>query len=177
MNSEYLFKNRIERSSGQGFAWLAFVNFATCYDAAQQDADRHNRVVPPRKAMSPNEHQKNGHQEKFRRGVEQFNARQFFEAHETWEEIWLASPEPEKTFLQGIIQIAAAFHHYGRGNTRGTRTLLEAGLKRLDRFPPMHNQLALDALRAAARSWSEALSSGSDLGSAQLPKIAYARRD
>ena len=72
------------------------------------------------------------HQEKFRRGVVQFNTRLFFEAHETWEEIWLASPEPEKTFLQGIIQIAAAFHHYGRGNTRGARTLLEAGLRRLE---------------------------------------------
>ena len=72
---------------------------------------------------------------KFRRGVEQFNARQFFEAHETWEEIWLGSPEPEKTFLQGIIQIAAAFHHYTRGNMRGTRILLEAGLAALGALP------------------------------------------
>src|SRR6202163_2712152 len=94
----------------------------------------------------------NKQQEKFRRGVEQFNTRLFFEAHETWEEIWLASPEPEKTFLQGIIQIAAAFHHYGRGNTRGTRTLLEAGLRRLERFPDLHNELALEALREAARN-------------------------
>jgi predicted metal-dependent hydrolase len=115
------------------------------------------------------------HQEKFRRGVEQFNSRQFFEAHETWEEIWLGSPEPEKTFLQGIIQIAAAFHHYTRGNMQGARTLLEAGLRRLERFPDLHNELALEALRAAARNWADTLTCGHDPGPAQVPKIAYAR--
>jgi len=117
------------------------------------------------------------HQEKFRRGDEQFNTRHFFEAHETWEEIWLGSPEPEKTFLQGIIQIAAAFHHYTRGNVQGTRTLLEAGLRRLESFPAVHNQLALEALRAAARNWADTLTRGHDPGSAQVPKIAYARND
>src|SRR5207302_8977166 len=38
--------------------------------------------------------------EKFQKGVEQFNHGHFFEAHETWEEIWLPAPEPERTFLQ-----------------------------------------------------------------------------
>jgi predicted metal-dependent hydrolase len=117
------------------------------------------------------------HREKFRRGVEQFNTRQFFEAHETWEEIWLASPEPEKTFLQGIIQISAAFHHYTRGNTRGARTLLDAGLRRLERFPDVHNQLALEALRAAARNWAETLTRGHDPGPARVPKIVYAQNE
>jgi uncharacterized protein len=114
------------------------------------------------------------HREKFRRGVDQFNTRRFFEAHETWEEIWLGSPEPERTFLQGIIQITAAFHHYTRGNTKGARNLINAGLGRLENFPAIHNQLALEALRAAARTWAEALNRGYDPGSAQIPKIAYA---
>jgi hypothetical protein len=117
------------------------------------------------------------HHEKFRRGVEQFNSRQFFEAHETWEEIWLASPEPDKTFLQGIIQIAAAFHHYSRGNTLGTCNLLVAGLRRLEPFPPIHNELALETLRVAARHWSERLKCGDDPGAAQVPTIAYVRDD
>jgi len=115
-------------------------------------------------------------EEKFRRVVEQFNTGHFFEAHETWEEIWLSSPEPEKTFLQGIIQIAAAFHHYSRGNTQGTRNLLEAGLRRLERFPAIHNELALEALRAAARNWADTLTRGNDLGPEQVPKIAHARK-
>jgi len=114
-----------------------------------------------------------GHQEQFRRGVEQFNGRLFFEAHETWEEIWLASTEPEKTFLQGIIQVAAAFHHYGRGNMRGTRSLLEAGLKRLERFPDVHRNLALESLRVEARAWVEEITDGKDLSAERVPKILY----
>jgi hypothetical protein len=26
--------------------------------------------------------------------------------------VWLVAEEPEKTFLQGLIQVAAAFHHF-----------------------------------------------------------------
>jgi predicted metal-dependent hydrolase len=107
----------------------------------------------------------------FRRGIEQFNSRQFFEAHETWEEIWLHAAEPEKTFLQGIIQVAAAFHHYRRGNRAGTQSLLKAGLRKLDHFPGDHHGLKLEALRAAANRWAAALATGEDPGEAELPQI------
>ncbi len=39
--------------------------------------------------------------------------------------------EPEKTFLQGLIQVAAAFHHFQRGNCAGTISLLRSALRRL----------------------------------------------
>jgi predicted metal-dependent hydrolase len=128
--------------------------------------------MPGHKPETPLEHQR-----KFRRGVEQFNARQFFDAHESWEEIWLGSPEPEKSFLQGIIQITAAFHHYTHGNLRGTRSLMEAGLRRLEPFPPRHNGIALEMLRAAARDWVSALAAERDPGSDKVPQIHPAQRD
>ena len=111
------------------------------------------------------------HSERFAAGLKQFNSRLFFDAHETWEEIWLASAEPDKTFLQGIIQIAAAFHHYGRGNMRGTQSLLEAGLRRLERFAHGHYGIDVEALRAAAREWAGALAAGVDPGPARVPQI------
>jgi uncharacterized protein len=114
---------------------------------------------------------------KFRRGLEQFNARQFFDAHESWEEIWLSSPEPNKTFLQGIIQVAAAFHHHAYGNLRGTRSLLEAGLRRLGPFPPHHHGIALEPLREAARDWVATLASDRDPGSTKVPKIHLSQGD
>jgi len=109
--------------------------------------------------------------EKFRRGVEQFNARKFFDAHETWEEIWLRTQEPEKTFLQGIIQVAAAYHHYCRGNTRGAKSLLQAGVEKLSRFPTEYRGLHLEALRGAALRWIAALDAGHDPGADALPRI------
>jgi predicted metal-dependent hydrolase len=98
--------------------------------------------------------------QEFRRGIEQFNTGRFFDAHETWEEVWLRSSEPEKTFLQGIIQIAAAFHHYSRGNVRGAHSLLQAALGRLAGFPDVYHGIALGALRAAAQEWTAALAAG-----------------
>jgi uncharacterized protein len=96
-------------------------------------------------------------QERFERGLEHFNAREFFEAHEVWEEVWLVEDEPEKTFLQGIIQIAAAFHHFRRGNSDGAETLLAAGIVKISRFPPQHRGLAIHALREEAIFWARAL--------------------
>src|ERR1700676_2924590 len=111
------------------------------------------------------------HSERFAAGLKQFNSRLFFDAHETWEEIWLASAEPDKTFLQGIIQIAAAFHHYGRGNMRGTQSLLEAGLRRLGRFEHGHYGIDVESLRAATREWTAPLAAGDEPGPARGPPI------
>src|SRR5579863_4903882 len=109
--------------------------------------------------------------ERFERGLRHFNARRFFEAHEVWEEIWLVESEPEKTFLQGIIQIAAAFHHYRRGNSDGAETLLAAGIVKLTRFPADHRGLAILDLREAAKSWARALGEMQRPGDERLPAI------
>jgi predicted metal-dependent hydrolase len=110
-------------------------------------------------------------EEKFERGLAHFNAREFFEAHEVWEEVWLVEVEPEKTFLQGIIQIAAAFHHYGRGNTDGAETLLAAGIIKIARFPAQHRGLAIHDLRDEAKMWARALGQMQRPGDEKLPAI------
>jgi len=110
-------------------------------------------------------------EEKFERGLRHFNAREFFEAHEVWEEVWLTEGEPEKTFLQGIIQIAAAFHHYRRGNTDGAETLLAAGIVKISRFPSDHRGLAILDLREEAKFWARALGEMRRPGDEKLPAI------
>jgi uncharacterized protein len=110
----------------------------------------------------------------FARGVELFNTRYFFEAHEAWEEIWLHTPPPEKTFLQGLIQVTAAFHHQSRNNLRGTASLLRAGLAKLDDFPPHHRGLHIEELRGVARRWLAALDRAEKISWPALPRIAAA---
>jgi uncharacterized protein len=112
----------------------------------------------------------------FRRGITLFNAGKFFEAHEVWEELWLKEPVPEKTFLQGLIQVAAAFHHYVRGNPRGHRSLLVAGLAKLEQFPDEHGGIMLARLRTDAREWVQALGPGERDGSPKLPRVRLATR-
>ena len=112
--------------------------------------------------------------EKLKLGIAHFNAQKFFEAHEVWEEIWLTEAEPEKTFLQGLIQVAAAFHHFKRGNSRGAESLLMAGILKLSRFPAGHLGLAVGELRAAAKEWARLLGERRQVEGARLPRIRWA---
>jgi hypothetical protein len=86
-----------------------------------------------------------------------FHSGAFFEAHEHWESVWLSAQEPEKTFLQGLIQIAAAFHHFQRGDCAGTISLLRSGLRRLDGFQETFGGIGVAPLRTSIRLWLEAL--------------------
>jgi uncharacterized protein len=113
--------------------------------------------------------------EEFGQGVALFNARRFFEAHEAWEQLWLRERPPEKAFLQGLIQLAAAFHHLGRGNRRGAESLLAAAIAKLKRFPGNHRGMALSRLRAEAEKWARALRKGTEAGHRKAPRIQMLR--
>jgi predicted metal-dependent hydrolase len=107
----------------------------------------------------------------YQKGLEAFNSAHFYDAHEHWEEVWLETPNPDKMFLQGLIQVAAAFHHYSRANLPGTRNLLLAGLLKLDCFPEVHGGLEIEALREAVRGWLAALEAGEIPESRKPPRI------
>lgn len=100
-------------------------------------------------------------------GLACYRNQEFFDAHEHWESVWLRLAEPEKTFLQALIQISAAFHHLHRNNRIGTRSLLTRALRRLDAFPAEYGGVGVDALRQSLRAWLGALQTLSS--SPQLP--------
>jgi hypothetical protein len=55
----------------------------------------------------------------------------YFEVHELLEPAWLRSEGPERVALQGLIQVAVAFHHAENGNRAGTLALLADGVEKL----------------------------------------------
>lgn len=110
----------------------------------------------------------------FRRGIEQFNAREFWEAHESWEVVWLPAPEPDKTFLQGIIQVSAGFYHYQENNLVGAQSLLRRGLNKLEKFPDGYRGLRLEELRVTAKAWLAALEGRNFSLPATFPQIEEA---
>ena len=112
---------------------------------------------------------------KFQRGVDLFNQREFFKCHEVLEEIWLEETEEEKPFYQGLIQVAAAFHHYRNGNLTGTLSLLRQGVEKLRRCPPDSHGLDLAALLAALNPWLDFLAAGLPTDALPLPTIRSAR--
>jgi len=136
--------------------------------ASRAKAAPHEKVESTAKNDAP---RRDKDAELFDHGVALFNSRRFFEAHEAWEEVWLHTERPEKTFLQGLIQVAAAFHHHTRGNLRGMESLLHRGLTKLDGFPASHRGLQIGALRASARVWLTALHSKDMARSPRVPVL------
>lgn len=90
-------------------------------------------------------------------GLRRYEAGEFFAAHEEWESVWLRSPEPEKTFLQAIIQVAAAFHHLRHNNPQGTVQLLRAALRRLEAYPERFGGIFVASLCGEIRECLRAL--------------------
>lgn len=82
------------------------------------------------------------------RGIEQFNAGSFFDAHETWEELWNDTVGPEKLLLQGLVQIAAGYAKVETGIRGGALKLLTRGLELLRQYPPETSGLSLGPFAA-----------------------------
>ncbi|MGB0038926.1 MAG: DUF309 domain-containing protein, partial [Terriglobales bacterium] len=61
------------------------------------------------------------------RGLDLFNRAHFFDAHEVLEDVWRESAhgKPRRRHLQGLVQLAVAFHHESRNNSVGARSVLE----------------------------------------------------
>ncbi len=93
-------------------------------------------------------------------GIEFFNACDFFEAHETWEELWTEYRGPARRYYQGLIQAAVALHHFGNGNIRGAKKVYLSSRSYLDDFRPSYLGLDLDVFLAQyERCFAEVLAS------------------
>ena len=68
-------------------------------------------------------------------GVRLFNDRDFFEAHEVWEDLWSESHGDERRFYQGLIQAAVGLCHFGNGNLGGAAKLYHSARDYMGRCP------------------------------------------
>jgi predicted metal-dependent hydrolase len=63
--------------------------------------------------------------------IRQFNNREWYDCHETIEELWLGETGEMRNFLQGTLQISVALLHWRNGNHGGAVSLLKSGVKYL----------------------------------------------
>lgn len=70
------------------------------------------------------------------RAVAQFNAREYFECHETLELIWRDEPGPIRVLYKGILQVGVGCYHLLRGNYRGAMLKLTSGAAYLAPYAP-----------------------------------------
>jgi uncharacterized protein len=68
-------------------------------------------------------------------GIQLFNARQYFEAHEALETAWREETGPARELYRGILQVAVAYLHIQRGNYIGARKMFRHCRVWLEPFP------------------------------------------
>jgi len=115
--------------------------------------------------------------ERFYRGLEEFNNEAFFEAHEVLEDLWHEYRETDRTFIQGLIQIAAAFYHLQSRNFKGAASQFKKGGDKLAHYLPMYRQVAVAKLLDDVRENLQRIQSGSESGvdTIYYPRIQFTR--
>ncbi len=85
--------------------------------------------------------------ERFEQGRAHFDAEEFFDAHEVWEDLWNDADGARRAYLQGLIQTAVAQHHAGNQNWNGTRKLFASALQYFEKGTSEAREVDLDILR------------------------------
>jgi uncharacterized protein len=117
------------------------------------------------------------------KGIAEFNNWRFYDCHETLEDVWreVGSKGEEGTladFYQGIIKIAAGFHHVLRDNYKGAVNLLRDAFRLLEPYRPVTLGVDVERLLDDVRScFDRLLEIGpADLGEfdrAMIPRIVW----
>lgn len=81
--------------------------------------------------------------------IQLFNTKEFFEAHEVLEALWIETEGEEKDFYKGLIQCAVAFVHLDRNNFRGATKLHKTACGYLNRYAPTYGGVNIQELLTA----------------------------
>jgi uncharacterized protein len=97
------------------------------------------------------------------RGFALFNSGLFFDAHEVLEDLWREAPSdrPIRRHLQGLVQLAVAFHHQSTGNRIGARSVLGRALKNIEGAEQSFPEIDWNGLRGSLEPWREYLAADS----------------
>lgn len=71
--------------------------------------------------------------EVFEKGRQCFDAGDYFEAHEVWEDLWMEEQGARRHFLQGLIQTSVCLYHAGNGNLNGAEKMAARALGYLEK--------------------------------------------
>lgn len=114
---------------------------------------------------------------RLREGIRLFNDRKFFECHEAWEDFYHETDNAQKPFLEGLIQLAAAFRLFcDFGEIQGSVRMIYQALIRFENYQPAFLQIHVAELCRAAEAWAKATEAAAAAPSAvRIPKIQVQR--
>ena len=103
------------------------------------------------------------------RAIEEFNGGDWFESHETLEELWVGEKGELRDFYQGLLQVAVALYHWRNGNLKGALHLLQKGSDCLRRVSAPCQGIDVERLIEDAGRVEEALAALGEERMSELP--------
>ena len=114
---------------------------------------------------------------RLREGIGLFNDGKFFASHELWESFYQYSEAENRPFLEGLIQLAAAFRMFADfGEVKGPVRMIRQALIRLENYQPAFLQIRVKDLCEGAEAWAKAAeAAGAEPSASTIPKIQLQR--
>ena len=114
---------------------------------------------------------------RLRDGIRLFNDQKFFECHEVIEGYYQDSELDTKPFLEGLIQLAAAFRMFiDFGEVKGPVRAIYQALIRLENYQPVYLQIRVKDFSTEVEAWAKAAeAAGAAPTAANIPKIRLQR--
>ena len=114
---------------------------------------------------------------RLRDGIRLFNDRKFFACHEILEEFYRDSEAENKAFLEGLIQLAAAFRMFvDFAEVKGAVRGIYQAMIRFENYQPVFLQVRVKELCAEAEAWAKAAEPpGATPSALNIPKIQLQR--
>ena len=100
------------------------------------------------------------------KGLQAFNQREFYDAHEYFEDAWRMSPLEEREIYRALLQLSGGFYRLTQGRPAAARKFFDRALFWLQPFPSIFKFLDVNDLRTRLRALLAALEN--DLPSAEI---------
>jgi len=110
---------------------------------------------------------------RFQEAVTLFNEGDWYGAHDLFEELWHETNDPERRWLQGMVQLSVALLHRQRGNQHGAMVLLGEARGRLVAAASAPVGWQPEPLLAPLQTLLARLQSGQDSPDLPLPSLSF----
>ena len=110
----------------------------------------------------------------FQEGLNNFRSGEYFESHESWEELWSDYYLPDRRFIQGLIQLSVSFVHLENGNLKGAKSLLNKCIEKFSEYNGIQRGINMNDLMIEINQVSHVydnLISSNDFDWGIIPKI------
>jgi hypothetical protein len=82
----------------------------------------------------------------FQSGIKSFKSKEYFQAHEEWENLWSDYYLEDRKFVQGLIQLSVSFFHLQNRNLKGAKSMLNKSQEKFKLFKDLQRGISIEKL-------------------------------